>query len=74
MEEIMGPLIYTDTTLPGYSARVDDDIRVLRQIEHRAQDLQREMWKLEARWQKRRESLEKRTSGRVVYGFHDMLV
>ncbi len=65
--------IYSDTTVEGYSAQAENDLRVLRQIEKRAQGLQMQMWRLEERWDKRRISLEKHTKGYVTYNFHDML-
>ena len=50
--------VYSDTDLSGFgSAEVDDDIRVMRNIEERARTLRAQLDKLEDRWHRRSEKL-----------------
>ena len=55
------------------SATIEDNLRVLQKIEQRAQELQVQLLRLENRWQKRRESLEKQTGELIGYDFCDVL-
>ena len=71
----MATTLYGDSAVTGvYSANVDEDWRVIKQLERRACDLQNEIWKLEERWQKRVDTMEKRQGPfklKVGYDFSD---
>ena len=63
------------TTLTGHSLNVENDLRVMRQLEKRGQELQMQLWDIEERWQKRRDQIQKRRGAniRVCYSFADCL-
>ena len=44
----------------GWSANIEEDIRVITDIERRASDLQFKLWALEERWEKRVDKLSRR--------------
>ena len=52
---------FTDTNLTGYGEEADNDLRVIRQIENRAAELYRQLWRLQARHDARLVKLEKNT-------------
>tara|TARA_R110002126_G_scaffold147808_1_gene293928 strand:+ start:359 stop:586 length:228 start_codon:yes stop_codon:yes gene_type:complete len=65
-----------ETNADGYSANVVNDIRVIKNIERRAQDLRWELNKIEARWENRVEKLDNRLDFEGVYrdyNFNDIL-
>jgi hypothetical protein len=67
--------ISNETTLPEHSLNANEDLRIIRQIEARAQALQMEIWKLQNRWDKRVATLHNRRGEnvRITYNFNDIL-
>jgi hypothetical protein len=62
-----------DDSVLGYGEAADEDVRVLRQIEERGRELQRQMDRLEARWYKRLQKFEKNTGQEWDGNFKDNL-
>ena len=75
----MTTCIYGDTTLDGYGLNIEEDLRVLRNIERQAKILQAKMDKLNVRWDARAEKMQKRRSHGIrtnfyfAYSFQDCL-
>ena len=71
----MATRFHSDTDLVGYGVNVEEDVRVIRQIEERARKLHNQLYKLEQRWYKRTEQLAKRQGVNIVvaYDFGDSL-
>lgn len=67
-----------ETNGAGWSANVESDVRVIKDIERKAQVLQGKLWDLEVRWEKRIEKLSRREcvdtdSFHVDVDFQDIL-
>ena len=66
-------IIQTDTTFPDTARRDEiDSVRVMRQIERRAVDLQLQLDRLQLRWQRHADRLSSH-GHRVGYTFDDVL-
>ena len=68
---------YGETTLAGFSANIDEDVRVIRDIERKARELHGKLDLLEDRWTARTDKLEHRRipikgSIIVAYDFRDI--
>jgi len=73
----MATLIYSNTKLEGYTLNIEADLRVIRQLEKRGQELQAQLWKIEERWQKKTDQLVRRqcfgVNLQMQYDFKDIL-
>ena len=50
----------------GFNANVEEDARILNELENRGRDLQAQMDRLEERWEKRKDKLERRQHCNIV--------